>query len=124
MNEIGEHREPDYEKAELDLIRDALKKTHEERFKTMMKLMRRGIMLKNAKIVHQPLSATNKETIMKSEEIVSKVAEPASQYGFIHQSEDEKLLVDATRPYVEKLQLFSKMLKRNKMLKKVVVSSK
>ncbi len=59
--ELPEHKEPDYEKAELDLLRDALLKTHEERFKTMVKLMKRSVMLKNAKIVHKPLSATNKK---------------------------------------------------------------
>lgn len=61
---------------------------------------------------------------MKLEEESTKVAEPSLQYGFVHQSEDEKLFMDATRPYIEKLQLFTKMLKRNKLLKKVVVSSK
>lgn len=55
-----EHKEPDYEKAELDLLRDALKKTHEERFFIMTKLMKRSIMFKNAKVVHKPLSATDK----------------------------------------------------------------
>ncbi len=52
------------------------------------------------------------------------VAEPSSQYGFVHQSEDEKLLVDATRPFSEKLRLFTKMLKRNKTLNKVIVLTK
>ena len=58
--ENEERREPDYEKAELDLLRESLKKTHEERFLTMTKLMKRSLMLKNAKVVHKPLSATNK----------------------------------------------------------------
>ncbi len=124
MNVMHEHREPDYEKAELDLLRDALKKSHEERFLTMTRLMKRSIMFRNAKIVHQPLLATNKKAIMKSEEIVSKIAEPSSQYGFLHQSEDEKLLQDATRPYIEKLQLFTRMLKRNKLLNKAIITSK
>ena len=63
MNSPEEHREPDYEKAELDLLRDALKKTHEERFFTLMKLMKQGIMLKNAKVMHKPLSASNKKSL-------------------------------------------------------------
>ncbi|MDQ2753670.1 MAG: hypothetical protein M3R72_11675 [Bacteroidota bacterium] len=63
MDELGQHKEPDYEKAELDLLRAALQKTHEERFRTMTKLMKLNIMLKKAKIVHQPLSATNKKAI-------------------------------------------------------------
>lgn len=41
---------PDYEKAELDLLRDALKTSYTERFHKMMQLMKRDIMLKNAKI--------------------------------------------------------------------------
>ncbi len=56
------YKEPDYEKAELDLLRDALKRMHEERFRTMTKLMKIGLMLKNAKVVHKPLSATNKSS--------------------------------------------------------------
>lgn len=63
MDERQEHIEPDYEKAELDLLRDALKKTHEERFLTMTKLMKLGIMLRKAKVIHQPLSATDKKAI-------------------------------------------------------------
>ena len=61
-----EHKEPDYEKAELDLLRDALKKTHEERFFTMTKLIKQGIMMKNAKVGHKPLSATNKKSFERS----------------------------------------------------------
>lgn len=60
MMESEENKEHDYEKAEMDLLRASLKQTHEERFRTMTKLMRRSIMLKNAKVVHKPLSATNK----------------------------------------------------------------
>lgn len=41
---------PDYEKAELDLLRDGLKRTYTERFHKMMQLIRRSIMFKNAKI--------------------------------------------------------------------------
>ena len=39
MDEVQQHKEPDYEKAELDLLREALQKTHEERFKKLMTLM-------------------------------------------------------------------------------------
>lgn len=45
--------EPDYEKAEMDLLRDALKRTHTERFLVMTTLMKRGRMLKNAKITQK-----------------------------------------------------------------------
>ncbi len=44
----------DYEKAELDLLRDGLRSTYTQRFEMMMKLIKVGIMLKNAKIVHKP----------------------------------------------------------------------
>jgi hypothetical protein len=40
----------DYEKAELDLLRDGLKRSYTERFHKMMQLIRRTIMFKNAKI--------------------------------------------------------------------------
>ena len=60
MEEQDEYKDSDYEKAELDLLRDALKRTYEKRFLIMTKLMKRSIMLKNAKITHQPLSLTYK----------------------------------------------------------------
>jgi hypothetical protein len=41
---------PDYEKAELDLLRHALKRSYTERFDKMMQLIKMNIMLKNAKI--------------------------------------------------------------------------
>ncbi len=50
--------------------------------------------------------------------------EPLPAYGFVHISEDEKLLRDALLSDVEKLQLFSKMLYRNAMLKKAKVISR
>lgn len=46
--------QPDYEKAELDVIRDSLKRSYDDRFKTMMSLIKVSIMLKNAKVTHQP----------------------------------------------------------------------
>lgn len=41
-----------YEKAELDLLRDGLRKNYSERFTMMMTLMKAGIMMSKAKIVH------------------------------------------------------------------------
>jgi hypothetical protein len=41
-----------------------------------------------------------------------------NQYGFKHLSEDEKLLLDANRSGIEKLHLFTRMLKRNNTLNK------
>lgn len=46
--------EPDYEKAEMDLIRDALKKNHTERFRMMTTLMKMNRMFREAKITHKP----------------------------------------------------------------------
>jgi hypothetical protein len=47
-----------FEKAEMDQLRAALKRTYAERFMMMTKLMKRDIMFRRAKITHQPLSAT------------------------------------------------------------------
>jgi hypothetical protein len=49
-------REPDscYDKAETDLLRDALLKTYTERFLMTTRLFKIGMMLKNAKVTHQP----------------------------------------------------------------------
>ncbi len=44
--------------------------------------------------------------------------------GFIHQSPQDKLLVDINRSGLEKLQLFTRMLRRNKMLDKAITISK
>ncbi len=45
--------EPDYEKAEMDLLRDALRKSYMERFETMMNLIKMNRMLRKAKIISQ-----------------------------------------------------------------------
>lgn len=42
-----------------------------------------------------------------------------NQYGFKHLSEDDKLLLDAKRSGIEKLQLFTRMLKRNHAIDKL-----
>jgi hypothetical protein len=41
-----------YEKAEMDLLRAALKRTHEERFLVMTSLMKMNIMFRNAKVTY------------------------------------------------------------------------
>jgi hypothetical protein len=46
--------QPDYKKAELDLLRDALKRTHKERFLFLMQLIKIHNTLKKAKITHKP----------------------------------------------------------------------
>lgn len=47
--------ESDFEKAELELLKIALKRTYKERFLVMTKLMKRARMLKNASITHKSL---------------------------------------------------------------------
>jgi hypothetical protein len=39
--------------------------------------------------------------------------------GFVFGSEDDRLITDATRPAIEKLQLFTQMLRRNSMFNKL-----
>ena len=48
--------EPDacYEKAETDMLREALQRSYTERFLMATKLYKISIMLKNAKVTHQP----------------------------------------------------------------------
>jgi hypothetical protein len=43
-----------YEKAETDLLRNTLTKSHTERFLMTTKLFKISLMLKNAKVTHQP----------------------------------------------------------------------
>lgn len=51
----------DYEKAEIDSLRNALKHSYTERFFIMTRLMKMDIMLRSAKITHQPdLNSDNK----------------------------------------------------------------
>ncbi len=45
-------------------------------------------------------------------------------YGFVQQSENEKLMQNVFMPDREKLHLFVKMLRRNAILKKAVVHKK
>ena len=50
---IVEEPAADYEKAEMDLLRNALKMSYTERFFVMTRLMKMDIMLRNAKITHK-----------------------------------------------------------------------
>jgi hypothetical protein len=54
--------EPDqnayFEKAEMDQLREALKRTHAERFTMMTALMKMNFMFRNAKITHKPIQAS------------------------------------------------------------------
>ncbi len=44
----------DYEKAEMDLLKAALKRTYTERFHAMTKLMKMNQMLRQATVKHKP----------------------------------------------------------------------
>lgn len=48
----------DYEKAEMDLLKSALLRSHTERFHMMTKLMKMNQMLRQAKVKHKPFPAT------------------------------------------------------------------
>lgn len=53
---LNEPLQPDYEKAEMDLLRDALNRTPAQRFEMMTRLMKINFTLRKAKITHKPLS--------------------------------------------------------------------
>jgi hypothetical protein len=55
-------QEPDpfYEKAEMDQLRDALKQSYTERFLTMTRLMKLGMMLSKATVTFSSPSSNNK----------------------------------------------------------------
>ncbi|ANE52265.1 hypothetical protein [Flavisolibacter tropicus] len=50
---IKEH-EPDYEKAEMDLLRDGLKRSYKERFLFLNQLIKIQRTMQRAKITHKP----------------------------------------------------------------------
>ena len=52
-NQVNEPQ-ADYDKGELDLLREGINRTYTQRFETMMQLIKVGIMMKNAKIIHKP----------------------------------------------------------------------
>jgi len=49
----SETMQPDFEKAELDLLKEGLKRTYTERFKMMTTLMKMNFLYKKAKITHK-----------------------------------------------------------------------
>jgi hypothetical protein len=51
---ISNELQPDYEKAELDLLRDALRRSHKERFLFLMALVKMQATMQRAKITHRP----------------------------------------------------------------------
>ena len=48
---------PDYEKAKMDLLRTALKRSYEERFHMMATLMKTNLMFRQAEIKHKVLTS-------------------------------------------------------------------
>jgi len=59
------------------------------------------------------------QTIMEKQDLAPGVSKPKPKVrGFVTISEDERLIEDSKRPGIEKLQLFTKMLRRNVMFDK------
>ena len=52
-NQVNEPQ-ADYDKGELDLLGEGINRTYTQRFETMKQLIKVGIMMKNAKIIHKP----------------------------------------------------------------------
>ena len=50
------------------------------------------------------------------------VEEQQAEYGFTFKSEEERLKEDIFRPDMEKLQLFTRMLRRNALLNTAVIT--
>ena len=50
------------------------------------------------------------------------VSEKTAEYGFVSKSEDEKLKEDIFRSDIEKLQLFTRMLRMNATLKTGIIT--
>ena len=51
---LSNEPEADYEKAEFDLLREGLKRTHKERFLFLMRLVKIQNTMNKAKITYQP----------------------------------------------------------------------
>jgi hypothetical protein len=45
-----------------------------------------------------------------------QLADESQQFGFVYETEDDRLLKDASRSGIEKLQLFTQMIRRNRLL--------
>jgi hypothetical protein len=56
-------------------------------------------------------------TSQENENLASQGPSESSQGFFVHESEDERLLRDIHRPPMEKLMLFTQMIRRERMLK-------
>jgi hypothetical protein len=60
-NNFQEDREADFNKAEIDGLRQALKRTYTERFEMMMTLIKTNLMLRKAAITHHQQPVVLKE---------------------------------------------------------------
>lgn len=58
---ILQEQDQGYEKAEMDLLRDGLRRTHTQRYDMLVQLIKVGVMLKNAKITHQPYNLSERK---------------------------------------------------------------
>lgn len=58
QKDIMQEPSADYEKAETDLLKAALKRSYTERFHVMAKLMKMNLMLRKASIKHKSLPAS------------------------------------------------------------------
>lgn len=62
---------------------------------------------------------TDPEPNMLEDPAESYNVKPSQNKGFIFESEDHRLITDATRPAIEKLQLFTQMLRRNALFNQI-----
>jgi len=58
----------------------------------------------------------------KNIEPLNMVEEHSPKYGFVSKSEEEKLKEDIFRPDIEKLHLFTTMLRRDASLQKAIIT--
>lgn len=62
---------------------------------------------------------TDPELNMLEDPAESYHVNPPQHKGFVFESEDDRLITDATRPAIEKLQLFTQMLRRSALFNKI-----
>lgn len=72
--------------------------------------------------VNSAVMSSKKQTNNDVMQGKDSVQEPQPLYGFVSKSPEEKLADLVFRPDIEKLQAFTKMLRRNATLKRGVVS--
>lgn len=56
-----QEQHPDFDKAEMELIHIALKRTYKERFEMMMQLMKNNLLFKKAKITQYKYPTSGKD---------------------------------------------------------------